>query len=326
MSELRNDPLTGRWVILAPGRADRPNVPASPPTARPTDRPDAEPAPTCPFCPGNEHLTPPEVARRGPGAPDTPGWLVRVVPNRYPIVGQAPEATATTDPLRQRAPAGGAHEVVVLSPDHHRSLAHLSVAHTMEVLLALRDRVRTHAAAGHRYTQVMVNQGAGSGASIAHPHAQLVAIDAVPPTVTDEVEHVAAGGHCVICAELQRHASDPSLPIVTEADAALWCPWWSATAFELLLAPRRHRARFDDADDELEAVARTLGDGLRRLERVAGNPAYNLYVHTLPAGGNDDFHWHVHIRPRLQQEAGFELGTGILVNTLDPATAAERLR
>ena len=106
----------------------------------------------------------------------------------------------------------------------------------------------------------------------------------------------------------------------------VWCPWWSSTAYELLLAPRRHRARFEDAGPELAAVAAALRDALGRLDRRLGDPPYNLVVHTLPADRDTDYHWHIHIRPRLQQDAGFELGTGILVNPLDPADAARQLR
>jgi UDPglucose--hexose-1-phosphate uridylyltransferase len=308
-------------VILAPGRAGRPHEPRGEHTATTT-----APVADCPFCPGHEKATPPEVARRGAGDPDGPGWQVRVVPNLYPIVGgTTDEAIAGDDELRQHRSAGGAHEVVLLSPDHHRSLAQLDDHQVLEVLLALHDRATAHAAAGHVYTQVIVNHGARGGASLAHPHAQIVAIDVVPPTVAEEIAHIATDGQCVVCQEIGRHDDDPSLD-VTGHEAVAWCPWWSSTAYELLLAPRRHRARFDDAGPDLEAVAATLRDALARLDRQLGDPPYNLVIHTLPADRDADYHWHIHIRPRLQQDAGFELGTGILVNVLDPTEAAQRLR
>ena len=321
MAELRQDPLTGRWVILAPGRAARPHEPTSGSTAT-----SAAPVAHCPFCPGHENETPPEVARRGGGDPDGPGWRVRVVPNLYPIVqGTTDAAIAGGDELRQRRSAGGAHEVVLLSPDHHGSLARLADHQVLEVLLALHDRALVHAAAGHVYTQVIVNHGVRAGASLAHPHAQVVAIDVAPPTVSEEAAHITTDDRCVVCRELRRQDEDPSL-VVTGHDAMVWCPWWSSTAYELLLAPRRHRARFEDAGPELAAVAAALRDALGRLDRRLGDPPYNLVVHTLPADRDTDYHWHIHIRPRLQQDAGFELGTGILVNPLDPADAARQLR
>ncbi|HWW45163.1 MAG TPA: galactose-1-phosphate uridylyltransferase, partial [Acidimicrobiia bacterium] len=166
MSELRQDELSGRWVLLAPGRAARPHTFASP-------EPDARGPDACPFCPGNEHLTPPEVYRTGGGAPDTPGWRVRVVPNLYPIVG-GPEAGPG---------ATGAHEVVVLSPDHRQDLGALDDDQTVEVFGVLRDRSRALARDGHAHVQVAVNHRPGAGASIEHPHAQVLALDFVPPAV-----------------------------------------------------------------------------------------------------------------------------------------------
>jgi UDPglucose--hexose-1-phosphate uridylyltransferase len=322
MAELRRDLLTGRWVILAPGRAERPHEAQVATTQAPSEAPLAD----CPFCPGHEDQTPPEVARRGRGDPDGPGWQVRVVPNLYPIVQGNTDATiADSDELRQRRPAGGAHEVVLLSADHHRSLAQLDDRQVLEVLHALQDRARAHAAAGHVYTQVIVNHGVRGGASLAHPHAQIVAIDVTPPAVSEEIAHIATDDHCVLCSELHRQQDDPSL-VVTGHDVMAWCPWWSSSAYELLLAPRQHLPRFEEAGAELEAVAATVRDALGRLDRQLGDPPYNLVVHSLPADRNTDYHWHIHVRPRLQQDAGFELGTGIQVNIVDPAEAARHLR
>ncbi len=325
MAELRRDPLTGRWVILSPGRLDRPG--ASDPGPSITSTPsDEAPVADCPFCPGHESQTPPEVARRGAGDPDGPGWHVRVVPNRYPIVdGATGEVVTDGDDLRQRRSAGGVHEVVVLSPAHHRSLAQLTDGEVLEVLLAVQDRVRVHTAAGHRYVQAMVNHGPEAGASLAHPHAQLVALDVTAPAVDEEVAHVVEDGRCVMCREIRLLEHDLRRD-ATDRDAVLWCPWWSSTAYELLLAPREHGRRFEDAGPELEALAATLRRGLARLGQRLEDPPYNLMIHTLPADRHEDYHWHIHIRPRLRREAGFEIGTGILVNSVDPDRAAERLR
>ena len=217
------------------------------------------------------------------------------------------------------------HEVVILSPAHDRSLARLEEGQVLQILHTLQDRARAHTAAGHLYTQLLVNHGVDAGASMTHPHAQIVAIDLAPPTIDDEIDHLTDGDSCVVCREIERLDHDTSLWVAGQ-DAPIWCPWWSSTAFELLLAPRRHRERFEDAGPELEAVAVALRDGLARLDRLLGDPSYNLFVHTLPADREVDYHWHIHICPRLQVDAGFELGTGIAVNTVDPADAARRLR
>lgn len=284
MPELRTDPLTGRPTIVAPARARRPRREGP-----------------CPFCPGNEHLTPPEIARIGDGG----AWRVRVVPNRYPLVE-------------------GAHEVVVLSPDHHRSLAELPAAHVADVLAVLRDRCRHHAAAGRLYPQVFVNHGRAGGASLVHPHAQLVALHAVPPAVAEEARRFGADGGCPLCSAIP---VTESLVAIRDADVVVWCPWASTAPFELLAAARRHRARFEDATDtELLGLADALVPALGRLGRAARDPPYNLAVHSGPHGDRVEFHWHVHVWPRLQTVAGFEHGTGIAVTTVDPADAAAALR
>lgn len=328
MPELRFDPLSGTWVIVAPERALRPD------TLRREERPSPGSPDACPFCTGHEHMTPPEVARTGTGTPDAPGWQVRVVPNLYPLVGTG----ATTapdhghdpplqdrprhDPLRQARPARGTHEVVVLSPDHARTLARLGDAQATEVFEVLRDRVVALLGAGHRYVQVLVNHGREAGASIEHPHAQLVGIDMAPPAVLGEAERMAGAGGCTLCAAVERDG-DGDLAVV-RGDVAGWCPWWSGVPFEVLLAPRAHEPRFERSA-WLGAAALALRDTLARLERALGDPAYNVVVHTAPEPSTPDYHWHVHLWPRLTRPAGFEYGTGILVNVVVPEAAAESL-
>lgn len=322
-NEARLDPLTGRWAIVAPTRARRPDTVS--PRSAPGDDPGTD---GCPFCPGHEHLTPPEIARTGPGSPGTPGWRTRVFPNRYPIVGGPADGVGEgrRDPLRFGTPAEGAHEVVVLSPDHDRSLGELDPARVLEVVTVLRDRAREHAAHGRTSTQVFVNHGAAGGASLAHPHAQIVALDLRPPLVADELAKMTGSHGCLVCREIERHSDEPALVVVAATDAELWCPWASGTAFEMLLAPRRHRARFEDATAELRGVAELLRLGLVRLDRVVPGAPYTLAVHSRPAGVAADYHWHVHLWPALQREAGFERGSGLQVDVVDPAEAAGLLR
>ncbi|HET6950472.1 MAG TPA: hypothetical protein VFI47_08855 [Acidimicrobiales bacterium] len=319
----RFDPLRGRWVIVAPARAQRPAEPGT----------GGRAPPGCAFCAGHEDRTPPEVARAGPGPPDEPGWRVRVFPNRFPVVAGGPAASSGDgdrdrggdDPLRRGSPARGRHEVVVLSPDHHRSLGSLDEAAVVEVLTVVRDRARAHAAEGLAYSQAFVNHGPAAGASLEHPHAQIVAAGVPPSVLLEEAARISPGGRCTICAEIDRLGDDPEL-LVAGGDAVLWCPWWAGSDYEMLLAPRRHRPRFEDAGAELGAVAAVLGDGLRRVDVALGGPPYNLAVHSRPAGVGTDGHWHVHIWPRLQREAGFERATGVLIATVDPAGAAQVLR
>jgi UDPglucose--hexose-1-phosphate uridylyltransferase len=296
MQQLLVDALTGDQVILAPARALRPD----------TFRVQPQPATStsaCPFCDGREAETPPELARIGSGEPDSPGWDVRVVPNKYPIVG---------DGVR------GAHEVVIFAPRHEGDFAQIPTPAAVEVLSMLRDRAAFHLAAGLVYAQPFVNHGKAAGASIAHPHAQLVVLDAVAPRVR---------------ARLDRFAADPDLlardqeHLVSEGPAPVWSPRAPTTAFAMRCAPDGGGARFDQAsDDDIRAVATALHDTVARMRSLFGDLAYNLVFATAPRGHADPFRWWVDIVPRLGVPAGFELGTGIWVNIVAPADAAAALR
>jgi len=307
MSELRRDELSGRWVLLAPGRAARPHTFGS--AGADVPGPDA-----CPFCTGNEHLTPPEVYRTGDGAPDTPGWRVRVVPNLYPIVGGPDAGPGAT----------GAHEVVVLSPAHDHSFAQLDDVQAAEVLTVLRDRARHHLAAGRTFVQVVINHGRAAGASIAHPHAQVVALDLVPPAVALAVERFDAAGHDLVVADLDRAGDDLRL---VDGPVAAWCPRAGSTPYELRLALRSDGSRFDEArDDDMRPLAGATRSVLARLAVATGDVPYNLVVHTAPPGtSRESFHWYVEVQTRMAVVAGFEHGTGILVNTVPPEVAAQEL-
>lgn len=297
---MRHDPLSGRTVIIAPGRAARPHGFGT--TDRETDAARAR----CPFCAGHESMTPPEVHRRGPGPADAPGWRVRVVPNLYPFTE--------------------AHEVVVLSPDHDRAFGALDAPAAAEALAVMRDRTAHHLRAGRAYVQALVNHGREAGASLPHPHAQVVALDVVPPAVEAlEARFSSAGADLV---ERQAAAAEADGLVVVDGPASAWCPAAAAMPYQMALAHRAAGPRFDEApDDVIAETAAGLGEALARLGAVAGDPPYNLVVHTaapsLPAGA---FHWYVEVLPRLSVVAAFEHGTGIFVNTVAPEDAAAALR
>ncbi len=310
MPELRDDPLTGELVLFAPTRASRPHT-----TAPVGDGAAGRPG-TCPFCPGHESQTPPEVARVGGGAPGEPGWRLRAFPNLYPIVGGPDAAPGAT----------GAHEVVVLSPDHDRDLAALSEETAVEAFALLRGRSQALAAAGHRHVQVAVNQGRAAGASIAHPHAQVLALDFVPPAVAAALDRYAAAGVDLVAADRERAESLGAF-VVADGDAAAWCGTASSSPFEVRVAAPTAGARFSAAPDRaLAAVAVTVRDTLRRLAVVLSHPPYNVVVYDAPTVGDSPYHWWVRVVPRLEVPAGFELGTGLHVESVDAIRAAEALR
>jgi UDPglucose--hexose-1-phosphate uridylyltransferase len=239
---------------------------------------------------------------------------VRIVPNLYPIVGGTNAGRGTT----------GAHEVVIMCPDHRRSFGNLDDDEAAEVLLAMRDRAREQLRAGHSYVAVLINHGRAAGASIAHPHGQLVALDFLPVEVAESLARVARRpDHDLVVEDLGR---DPAL-VVTDGAAPAWCPWGSPTPFTIRVAHPHAGPSFEDAnDDHVIAAAISLRDALSRLGRVTGDDvAYNLVVHTVPPEAGP-FHWYAEITPRISVVAGFEMVTGLLVNTTPPETAAELLR
>ena len=303
-TEMRHDALTDRLVIVAADRAARPETfrrTVAPLPTHPTD---------CPFCPGHESETPPEVARFGSGDADTPGWTLRVVPNLYPIVGGS---------------LAGAHEVVVLSPAHDRSLGALDVGAAVDVFRALRERAALHLEAGLAHVVPFVNHGKPAGASIEHPHAQLVALDFVPPAVNDDLARFERSGRDLVADSLS--TARGSQYAVIDGPAPAWCNPGASEPFEVLVAHRSTRARFDEATDaEIEVVARTTHAALARLSTVLGDPPYNLVIHTAPPTARPGYHWYVRITPRLTVIAGFERGSGLFVNVVPPEFAATALR
>jgi UDPglucose--hexose-1-phosphate uridylyltransferase len=314
MPELREDPLTGTLVVLAPGRAARPDTHRSAAPGTDAEAPAATRsfAPQCPFCPGNEHMTPPEVYRTAGGAADGPGWRVRVVPNLYPLVGDD---------------VPGAHEVAVLSPRHDAPLGALSDAEAVEVFTVLRDRAAVHAAAGLAHAQPFFNYGKAAGASIEHPHAQLVALDFVPPAVERATGRFAAVADDLVARLLAADGEREHHVLRDHGGAVAWCAPASLSRYEVMVADPAAGARFDqERDDVLASMARATRRVAAAVAGALGDVPYNAVVHTAPATGVHRYHWYVRFTPRVSVRAGFEEGTGVLVNTVAPEAAAAHLR
>lgn len=324
MPEVRVDPLTGLKSIVTPARADRPGGGLG-----------AEPCPpidpgTDPFLAGHENQTPPEVyaVRPNGGAPDTPGWTVRVVPNKYPALdpeSRAPAPFAKRD-LFTATPARGSHEVVVNAPDPVPSLALLDVEQVKGAVDVWRERMRAHADAA--YVHVIVNERREAGASLPHTHAQIYALDFVPAAVARERERFGAyatrtmGGN-LLQDLVQEEVKLSERIVAIDDEAVLMAPYGARFPYQLMLAPRRPRARFDDDGPTGAAL---LHDGLGRLARHLGaSPPLNLWIRTAPRDA-DRFCWRIDIVPRLTREAGLELGTGVHLNTVAPELAAAELR
>ncbi|HWL41436.1 MAG TPA: galactose-1-phosphate uridylyltransferase [Ilumatobacter sp.] len=320
MSQMRLNQLTGRWVTIVAERAQRPNDFA--PRA-PLDFDQQRP---CPFCPGNEEATPPALETVDDGG----RWTLRVIPNRYPAFqGDEGFAVHHDGPVHVMAEGTGLHEVFVYSPDHSGSLDQLDDDAARALMLALKRRFIDHARYPHiRYTQAIVNHGREAGASLAHPHGQLLGLPFVPGEVLDEERAFArfAGG-CLLCTTVEAELAAAERMVYADDDVAIIAPYWSGSPYELLIVPRRHELHLQNAaDDSLAAVGRALRDATAFLNRAIGDVAYNVGFHTAPHAHVGEYHWHVHIWPNLVTQAGFERGTGVLINIVPPERAAEALR
>jgi UDPglucose--hexose-1-phosphate uridylyltransferase len=328
--ELRIDPLTGLRVVLAPKRSERPL------SFQPSEV-HAQAREQCPLCEGREDWTPPETwaLRPGGGGADTPGWLVRAVPNKFPLLAEGAERPEPADPLASgrgdpelfsSVPAIGVHEVIAHTPEHVSSVSDLSPEQTERALEGWQERGR--ALHDFAYVHTMVNEGQAAGASLEHTHAQIYGLGFVPTVVARERERFTAHntrtqGGCLLCDLLQEEIRRRERVIAVDDEAVLLAPFAARMPYELQLIPRRHERSFADAP---ATGARLLHEGLHRVRSVLGGPPpLNLWVRTAPRDA-ETFHWHIDVLPRLTQLAGFELGTGVNVNIVAPERAAGELR
>jgi UDPglucose--hexose-1-phosphate uridylyltransferase len=238
-------------------------------------------------------------------------------------------AVTNLGPVFRQAPASGIHEVLVLTPDHEATFADLDDAQVGLVMAAIRDRLEVHARRpGVRYSQAIVNHGREAGASLRHPHGQLLGIPFVPGEVAEEEAGFRRfAGSCLLCTMIEAEV-DAGWRVVHEDEHALVvCPFWSGTPYEMLALPKAHEGHITDAKPgDLVAVGRALRDSLDKLRTRVDDLAYNLVFHTLPHHHDDEFHWHVHVLPRVASVVGFEQGTGVLINIVAPEDAAATLR
>jgi UDPglucose--hexose-1-phosphate uridylyltransferase len=331
VSEFRNDPVTGRWVIVAENRLARPNEYA--PTGAASSTED------CPFCEGHEARTPPEIeAIRWPGTlADQPKWTVRTIPNKFPTVSRTAVQVSNVAETKEFpvAPGTGVHEVIIQSPRHAPLLPFLPLDHRKSVIRTFRNRVRALSAEPNIQSVLLFeNAGPESGGTLYHPHSQVVALSLVPPAIEEEVAGAkrwahSHNGECVWESIGKIEESVRSRKVWDDPELLGTAPWASHYPFEMLLLPRRHAASISNATDaELDRLAEALPDLLRALLKVQPNASYNYFIHNAPIAATNDseFHWHVHVAPRLIRPDGFELGDGISVNPVAPESAAKEIR
>ena len=329
MPELRKDPITGRWVIIATERAKRPSDFVR-------DKVEIRGAGFCPFCYGNESKTPPEIiAYRGDDSTrNSPGWSLRVVPNKFPALGIEGSLNRQGEGLYDKMSGIGAHEVVIETPDHQKTLATLSPRQIEDVLWAYRDRI-IDLKKDRRFKYIMIfkNHGESAGASLEHTHSQLIALPVVPKRVREEIdgarEYFNFRERCIFC-DIIRQETESGIRVIADTPAFIAvAPFAPRFPFEIWIMPRVHQSAFEDSQkQEFEQLAVILKDMLMRLDKVLDYPAYNYIIHTspIPETPNDHYHWHLEIMPKLTKIAGFEWGTGFHINPTPPEESAKFLR
>ena len=327
MPEFRQDPITGRWVIIAPGRASRPwHIGAAHERARPAP---------CPFCVGNEAMTPPEVwaQRQTNTKADAPGWRLRIVPNKYPALESSRDWTANSDRFYLSMNSLGVHEVIIESAAHVTHVSALSAEQFADVLRAYRTRL---GALGNdprwRYLMIYKNQGEPAGATLEHIHSQLTALPTVPKEATDEMnrasEYFAATGRCIYC-EISRREIESGERLVANTDRFVaFCPFAPRFGYETWILPKNHAAVFAECSEEdIIAFGQTLRHMLLKLNRLCDHPPFNYILHSAPRDNmaSRHYHWHMEILPQLTRAAGFEWGSGVHMNSIAPEDAARLL-
>ncbi len=340
MPELRKCPISERWIILATERGKRPtdfskNLP------EPKSNPDK-----CPLCVGKESQTPPEVLaiRDKDSKRDSAGWEVRVVPNKFPALTSRGEVNRSGVGLYDMMSGIGAHEVIVEHPNHEIVLSEMDLSHIEKIIWTYKERIaELEEDRRFRYVLLFKNQGKSAGASLSHPHSQIIATPITPRYVKLELQHsrqyFLEKERCVFCDLIKQELSSGDRLVYEDENFVAFTPFASRFPFEIWIFPRQHHAFFKKiSKQEQKQLAVCLKDVLTRLNKTVKNAPYNYLIHTAPnptprAGRPNywgtlakDFHWHIEIIPRLTSQAGFEWGSGLYINPMPPEQAAKFLR
>ena len=332
MSELRFDIATSDWVVFAPSRALRPKeVQKSSPPRDPTKA-----SSSCPFCPGYESFTPPEIYAVRSTEPSGPSnWKVRVIPNKFPALRIEENPVHSQDAQQFSSMGGcGAHEVIIESPEHETFLGQQPTEQVELVLSTLQLRYRD-LMRDRRFQTVIIfkNHGLGAGTSLQHPHWQLIATPVVPRLLriqhNEAEEYFDRHGACLYCVMLDRELAAKSRILTANRDFVAFLPFASHVPFETWIMPRGVQPSFNLIDEgQMRSLAELLKTALLKLYTGLDNPDFNLTIDDVPRGDEDKeyFRWHMRILPRLSTPAGFELGSGMAINTVLPEDAAAFLR
>ena len=331
MSELRKDPVVDRWVIISPKRGERRGA-----FGRIRQMDEEEQSGQCPFCPGNEGQTPPEILayrKKGTG-PDKPGWWIRVFPNKYPALGKTQKLIKKSRGIYKVISGIGSYEVIVETPRHGVSIFDLSIDHVSDLIRVYRDRIIDLTKDPRfQYVLVLKNKGFLSGSSINHAHSQIIATSVVPKRVEEELsgakKYYKHTNKCIFCQMVEQELFSGER-VIQENEAFLSISAFAARfPYETWILPKEHRSIFESlTEKEVIQLAEILKSTMNAMNQVASYPPFNYLIHNSPCWERplNYYHWHMEIIPRLTRIAGFEWGTGLYINPLSPEEAAHRMR
>lgn len=335
MPELRKDPTNNHWVIISAERANRPthnNWRTTPAATAP-----------CPFCPGNEDKTPPEIlAFRPDGSKaNVSGWTVRVVPNKFPALIMQSGLERRREGAYELINGFGVHEVIIETPEHVTNTAFLDEKQLANIFWVYRRRILDLKKDKRlRYIQIFKNQGVEAGATVEHAHSQLMALPMIPANVMAKLNgakrYYRSKGRCVYCDMIRREMQGQARLVSESEHFLVICPFASRFPFETWILPKRHSLYFEYGSKQAYVdLARCFKMTLTRLNRLLNDPPLNYVIHSYPGSGSrrragktskDHYHWHIEITPRLTELGGFEQSSGFYINTVSPERSAATLR
>lgn len=328
MAELRRDPIVGRWVIVD---TDHPN--------KPEDYEHEQYIPkggVCPFCYGSESMTPPEIdsIRDLHTQPNTPGWQVRVVPNKFPALQIEGELDRRGIGMYDASNGIGAHEVLIETPYHSKDIPDLLNEEVEKIIIMSLRRI-TDLERDRRFKYIMLfrNYGAAAGASLEHPHTQIIALPMVPKNVMEEIkgaeDYFNYRERCIFCDIIRQESQEKERIICENKYFISFFPFVSRFPFEIWIMPKKHHGHFCRIEqDEIPLFASILKDTITKIKKLFVNLSYNYIIHTSPVNGdgNESYHWHVELMPKLTRVAGFEWGTGFYLVPTPPELASQYLK
>ncbi len=327
MSELRYDYLKNRWIVISPERSLRPH--------RSISIEEKQDEASCPFEYGKEKLTPPEIfAIREPGTlPNSPGWKVRVIPNKYPALKMEQE-NLTKRNFHISMQGVGFHEIVIETPEHYKQFYDFSQDELVMVFTAYRERMRKlYSFKEVKYVHIFKNHGIIAGASLTHPHSQIIAVPKVPETIETMIsqnrKYFKENLSCYLCDEVNYELSTKERIVYVNELFVAYCPFASDFPFKVRVLPKIHSLSFSNTEvRELKLLADAIFSIMKKLKSQLGNSfSFNMILYSSPKGISKElFHWHIDLLPRLEAIAGFELGTGWFINSVPPEQAAKLLR